>query len=56
MEQNNTLTKKRYEPYRGTPLFDAIGKTVKKLKSHIKEGWVFSLNENDASPGSTTRW
>ncbi len=31
------LTKKQYEPCCCTPLFDAIGKTVKKLKSDIKD-------------------
>ena len=31
------LTRKQYEPCCCTPLFDAIGKTVKKLKSDIKD-------------------
>lgn len=31
------LTKKQYEPCCCTPLFDAIGKTVKKLKADIKD-------------------
>lgn len=31
------LTQKQYEPCCCTPLFDAIGKTVKKLKTDIKE-------------------
>ena len=31
------LTKDKYEPCCCTPLFDAIGKTVKKLKSDIKD-------------------
>ena len=31
------LTKKQYEPCCCTPLFDAIGKTVKKLKTDIKD-------------------
>lgn len=31
------LTKDKYEPCCRTPLFDAIGKTVKKLKSDIKD-------------------
>ena len=31
------LTKRQYEPCCCTPLFDAIGKTVKKLKSDIKD-------------------
>ena len=32
-----TLTKEKYEPCCCTPLFDAIGKTVKKLKDDIKD-------------------
>jgi len=31
------LTKKQYEPCCCTPLFDAIGKTIKELKKDIKE-------------------
>ena len=31
------LTKEKYEPCCCTPLFDAIGKTVKKLKTDIKD-------------------
>lgn len=31
------LTKERYDPCCCTPLFDAIGKTVKKLKADIKD-------------------
>ena len=31
------LTKEKYEPCCCTPLFDAIGKTVKKLKADIKD-------------------
>lgn len=37
IKEAEKLTKKQYEPCCFTPLFDAIGKTVKKLKSDIKD-------------------
>ena len=35
--ETKKLTKKQYEPCCCTPLFDAIGKTIKKLKNDIKD-------------------
>ena len=31
------LTKEKYEPCCGTPLFDAIGKSVASLKKHLAD-------------------